>query len=325
MCDSLQGCFGAVQDLSGRRVSAIDSTAIRGYQTARVKQVSPRTVNLECKILRQVLKAAKVWGSIADDYKPLRENRRGPGRALEESQERMLFDTARSKPEWDAAFYAALVAANTTMRGVEIKSLRISDLNLVEREVCVNRSKGNTSGVRRIPLNDAALWGFARLLERANALGSVDPGHFLLPRFRYRETKMAGHGAGYDPTRSQKTWRTAWRSLVKETGRRAGREAARATLESGQGLRAAINAWKRAAEPFRGLRFHDLRHLAITKLAESEASDQTIMALAGHMDRSMLEHYSHIRAAAKRKAVEAIRSYIPEEEPPFVTAAKRVQ
>ncbi len=63
--------------------------------------------------------------------------------------------------------------------------------------------------------------------------------------------------------------------------------------------------------PFVGLRFHDLRHLAITKLAESEASDQTIMSIAGHLDRSMLEHYSHVRAAAKRKAIDAMPSYIP--------------
>jgi integrase len=75
--------------------------------------------------------------------------------------------------------------------------------------------------------------------------------------------------------------------------------------------------------PFRGLRFHDLRHLAITKLADSEASDQTIMSIAGHLDRAMLEHYSQIRAAAKRKAVEAIRSYVPEEATPTLT--KQVQ
>jgi integrase len=75
-----------------------------------------------------------------------------------------------------------------------------------------------------------------------------------------------------------------------------------------------------------GLRFHDLRHHAISKLAEGEASDQTIMALAGHMDRSMLEHYSHIRAAAKRKAVDSISSYVPTEETPATTSAtKRLQ
>ena len=64
---------------------------------------------------------------------------------------------------------------------------------------------------------------------------------------------------------------------------------------------------------FLGFRFHDLRHCAITKLAESAASDQTIMSIAGHLDRKMLEHYSHIRAQAKRRAVEEISSYDPTE------------
>jgi integrase len=54
------------------------------------------------------------------------------------------------------------------------------------------------------------------------------------------------------------------------------------------------------------LRFHDLRHTCITKLAESQASEQTLMAIAGHVSRRMIEHYSHIRMAAKRSAVDAI-------------------
>jgi integrase len=308
-----------LKHFSGRRVAEIDAAAIRGYQVARAKEVGPRTINLETRVLRYVLRAAKTWGSIADDFKPLKEDRRGPGRAIEEGQERLLFDTARSKPEWDAAFYAALAAANTTMRGCELKGLRLQDVNLVDREVVIRRSKTET-GVRGIPLNDGALWAFARLLERAGALGAVNPEHFLFPRFLYRQTKTAGHGTGHDPTRPQKTWRTAWRALVKETGRRAGREAAREALQAGQGLRGGFAAWRRAAAPFRGLRFHDLRHLAITKLAESEASDQTIMSIAGHLDPRMLSHYSHIRAAAKRKAVDAIRSYVPEEAPTVRTA-----
>ena len=54
------------------------------------------------------------------------------------------------------------------------------------------------------------------------------------------------------------------------------------------------------------MRFHDFRHCCITKLAESHASEQTIMAIAGHLSRTMLEHYSHIRMAAKRAALEGI-------------------
>jgi integrase len=52
--------------------------------------------------------------------------------------------------------------------------------------------------------------------------------------------------------------------------------------------------------PFRGFRFHDLRHQAITELAESKASDQTIMGIAGHVSKKMLQHYSHVRMEAKR-------------------------
>jgi Phage integrase family len=54
--------------------------------------------------------------------------------------------------------------------------------------------------------------------------------------------------------------------------------------------------------PTAGLRFHDLRHHAITELAEGQASEQTIRSIAGHVSQKMLEHYSHIRLDAKRTA-----------------------
>lgn len=60
--------------------------------------------------------------------------------------------------------------------------------------------------------------------------------------------------------------------------------------------------------PLAGLRFHDLRHHAITELAESQASDQTVMAIAGHVSPKMLAHYSHVRLDAKRHALDAISS-----------------
>jgi hypothetical protein len=78
-----------------------------------------------------------------------------------------------------------------------------------------------------------------------------------------------------DPTRPMSTWRTAWRKLTEAAG-------------------------------LPGLRFHDLRHHAITELAESSASDQTIMSIAGHVSSKMLAHYSHVRLEAKRQALEGI-------------------
>jgi hypothetical protein len=43
-------------------------------------------------------------------------------------------------------------------------------------------------------------------------------------------------------------------------------------------------------------------------MAEAGASDSTLMAVAGHMSRRMLEHYSHVRMAAKRTALEKLES-----------------
>jgi integrase len=66
-------------------------------------------------------------------------------------------------------------------------------------------------------------------------------------------------------------------------------------------------AWKtaRTNAKVKG-RWHDNRHTLITELAESGAGDETIMEIAGHVDRQMLRHYSHIRMKAKREALESV-------------------
>ena len=60
----------------------------------------------------------------------------------------------------------------------------------------------------------------------------------------------------------------------------------------------------------KGLRFHDLQHQAITELCENGLSDMTIMGIAGHVSRDMLQHYSHIRLEAKRKALDSLETQI---------------
>jgi integrase len=66
-------------------------------------------------------------------------------------------------------------------------------------------------------------------------------------------------------------------------------------------------AWNAVREKSNvSIRFHDLRHTLITKLAEFGAGDETITAIAGHVSRSVLRRYAHIRTEAKRRALEAI-------------------
>ena len=83
-----------------------------------------------------------------------------------------------------------MVAANTTMRGCEIKGLQLQDVNLMEREVTIRRSKTDT-GVRRIPLNGGALWAFARLIEAGRCPRVRNPKHYLFPRFLYEQPRRA--------------------------------------------------------------------------------------------------------------------------------------
>ena len=59
--------------------------------------------------------------------------------------------------------------------------------------------------------------------------------------------------------------------------------------------------------------FHDLRHTAVTTMAEKGLPDLTIMAQVGHVAPQMLKHYSHIRRQALNTAAAAL-------EPAFVRA-----
>jgi integrase len=272
---------------------------IRGYQKQRLDTGrSGKTINMEVGVLRLMMKRARTWILVADDVKMFPKHTRVIGRALTREQKFHLFRTASTREEWTVAYCAAVLAVSTTCRSVELKGLHWRDVDLFGQTIQVNRSK-TEAGHRGIPLNADGLAALARLRSRAEVVGSQAPEHFVFP---------ACENGHIDPARCQKSWRSAWHSLVKEATKLAGREAARAALSTGSGLGAAKGAWKRAAQPFVGFRFHDLRHQAITELAEGGATDATLMAVAGHLTREMLEHYSHVRMAAKRDAVAKLES-----------------
>jgi hypothetical protein len=106
----------------GQRLCGITADAARDYQLRRAGSVGPRTVNLETEVLRMVLRTSRLWSRIAEDFRPLPENKQGPGRALSEEQEKALFQIAASKPQSEVAYYAATLAANATARGGEIRA-----------------------------------------------------------------------------------------------------------------------------------------------------------------------------------------------------------
>jgi integrase len=181
------------------------------------------------------------------------------------------------------------------MRGCELKGLRWRDIDLLERTLAIRRTTTKTdAGERVIPLNATAVAAIVDLYRRAQVLGGPKPDHFLFP---------ACENGKIDPTRPQTTWRTAWRHMTRaiQCPECSELQNPDETCRNGE-CKADIRGLK---SPLAGLRFHDLRHHAITELAESHASDQTIMSIAGHVSPKMLAHYSHVRMEAKRKALEA--------------------
>ena len=265
-------------------LTKISADTIGQYIAHRKQQdAANRTLNMELGILRRILKRAKRWQLMAEDVKPLPE-RHNIGRALKPDQKLKLQKVAASKPEWQIARLAATMALNTTMRACEIRGLQWRDVDFMERTLTVRISK-TVAGERVIPLNANAWAAILELRERAKLFFATEPeeswyvfphgegqGPVTRPKNRPGPDRVT---VKPDPTKPMSTWRTAWRKITKAAG-------------------------------LPGLRFHDLRHHAITELAESVTSDQTIMSIAGHVSPRMLAHYSHVRLDAKRKALDAL-------------------
>ena len=115
--------------------------------------------------------------------------------------------------------------------------------------------------------------------------------------------------------------RCAWRALIQEAALQAGRHAASASLATSRSIARAKAAWKLAASAYKGFRFHDLRHQAVTEMTEASAPDSVIQALAGHMSKRMMDHYSRVRKAAKRDVTDTLPGGLMCPEPAASTIA----
>jgi integrase len=277
-----------------KRLSRITTEDILGFREWRSdNRVGPATINMEVGVIRRILKRAKRWHLLSADIRPLKEPE-SIGRALTDEEKLRLLRIAGQNEEWQRAEAAMSLALTTTMRGCEIKQLQWRDLDFLSRAILVRISK-TEAGQRLIPMNDAAYEILKRLRNRAKAFSGIDPEHYVFPACEH------GH---VDATRHQTSFRTAWRNLTRAIqcplcGKLQKPGKACTNSKCGADI-------QRVKSPFAGLRFHDLRHHAITELAESQVSDQTIMAIAGHVSQKMLARYSHVRKEARRQAVAAL-------------------
>jgi len=279
-------------------LTRINTESLLAYRESRGRAgLKPSYLNMEFGAIRRILKRARRWHAIAEDIKPLRE-RGQVGRALSPEEKLKLLKRTENSPEWQMIRCAAILALNTTMRGSELKGLQWRDVSFPDCTITVRRSK-TEAGERIIPLNSVALDIILELYKRAQLLNATHPDHYLFP---------ACENGKIDPMRPQSSWRTAWRHLTRSVECPAcGLLQNPAVFCRNEECHVDIHEVR---SPLIGLRFHDLRHNAVTELAESQTSDQTVMAIAGHVSPRMLAHYSHVRLAAKRTALQLLSASI---------------
>jgi integrase len=247
----------------------IDLGRIASYKARRKDDgASGRTLNKELQVLRQILKRYKLWANLQGDVRFENESDR-IGKALLREEEVRLLGACQSNPLLNTVVTLAL---NTALRKNEIRMLRWDQIDLFKRTLTVGETKTEAGSGRLIPLNAPA---YTALVKWAGQFPKSIAEDYVFPACEdARFDCPKPNAAKIDPSRPIKSWRTAWRRALKDAGL--------------------------------SIRFHDLRHTCITKLAEGQASEQTLMAIAGHVSRKMLEHYSRIRVEAKRVALDAI-------------------
>lgn len=256
-----------------RLLSDIDGDDVSRYQAARKKEhASARTINMEVGTLRAILRKHRLWANIQPDVRMLKV-RGEVGRALtEDEQHRLLVACKKSRSR--SLYPAAVLSLHTGLRNGELRLLRWRQVDLIEKVITVGKSKTVGGEGRLIPLSKTA----ASCIEEWRSLfPDAQPAHFVFPSERYGLDGEEGYKDGkitpYEvkPTVPIGSWKIAWTTA---------RETAKVSC-----------------------RWHDMRHTFVSKMAEGQASDATIMALAGHLSRKMMEKYSHVRNEAKRQAI----------------------
>lgn len=289
--------------LGTRKLKTITLDDLKDYQCIRRETVRERAINLELRILQNVLKEANLWKLIEEHYSPLKEPESDIGEALTVAQLGLLEKIASKKDAWQVAYCAEVLAANTGLRGGEIKRLQLGAVDLENRRIRIHRKATKTNaGARLIELNHAATEAASKLYSRARSIGATEPTHYLLPadlsRHTHKVDPLKGM-RGFDVNLGQASWRTAWRSL---------REAVAGAIEdvASEEKRELTIEERKSIALFKKLRFHSLRHSFITLMAERGVPLQVTMAMVGHMRAAVTRHYTHISNRAARQAVELL-------------------
>lgn len=287
-----------------RLVCDIDAPNVAAYQKGRAAEdAAGATVNKEFTVLASVLADHGMWTRIRRDAKRLEENESAGRALLPDEESRLLQATSQvavKQGHWSPIYTVTIVGLNTGLWHSEIRKLHWDDIDLEKRVLVVGRTKTEAGSGRPVPLTDPA---WAALDMWASRFPNRKPDDYVFP---------ACENGHIDPARPIANWRTAWHNATCQVecpkcGILQPPSKSCRNLECKADMRGIINA-------LAGLRFHDLRHSAATKMLENGIPIATVAKVLGCSASTairMAKRYGHIRPEAQRQALESIATAMP--------------
>lgn len=275
---------------SQMRLDQIHDGHIRTYQDNRAncrgawrRKAGQNRIRKEVGMLLRLMRVAHVWNDELDaSFKRLPPQLTDVPRTLDPDQQMHLLEVMQRREEWQWVYHYTVLALRTCASTFEIRGARLGDINLSQRTFRVGpKASKNKFRNRTIPLEkDDVIESLAWLLKRAETFGASNIDHFVFP---------FGFGSNHRPDPSLPMTRF--------------------------GLKAEWNEIRKVSG-FRWLRPYDLRHTAITRMAEEGTPIAVIMAFAGHISPKMQQHYTTISMQSKRGAARAMPD-LPPKKPPM--------
>jgi integrase len=236
--------------------------------------ITPRGVNMKLIVLRSILRRNHLWEWIRPDLSMLRVGET-PGKALTLPEENKLLGECLASNS-RTIHLAVVLALCTGMRRDEIRLLQWKQIYLKDGYLTVGHSKTVNGTGRIVPLNNRA---FKTLSAWADTFPKRSPEHYVFPIEKYAGSPIGNAPTiyGHDPTKPLKSWKAAWD---------------RARIRSG--------VW---------IRFHDLRHTAITRMLEARVTLLEVAKIVGWSPSTMTlmaARYAHLNREVLRNAVAAL-------------------
>jgi integrase len=248
----------------------INADVLRKYQLARGEKVTATTINLETRMIGQILRENQMWRRIGSTFRQLHEHP-SRGRAFTPEELARLLDAADQRPSVIGPVIRLIL--ETGMRHKEVRTLRMGNVDLERKILRIQRDGTKTAaGERWIPLTDEGCRVLRILIERARSLGAVDDSHYIFPTVRNRKNGRSV----YDPTIPQSSFTGGWWAV------------------------------REAAGIDKTLRLHDLRHHVATDMAAAGVPSGVAMKLLGWNTPRMRERYEHLQDTSLRVGIEQL-------------------